>query len=161
SHRQWPAEFTTYTFRLPWREGMREVEVLRGLDQSQFGCTAGTSGPAIVWAPDQGVDVTFTLPAPSEAPLIEGELHLRWLGQPPVARRSPSLPGRRPAFGTERAEEHDEAGTVRVKFEQLSPAKRRQVEKAGQLGLTQTLKLLRPDAARQVRQLPAPPSQAV
>jgi hypothetical protein len=143
---------------------MNSVEVLRGPRQSQFAGTAGTAGPSIAWAPDQGVDVTFTLPAPSEAPLVEGELHLRWLGQqpPPVGRRPPRLfPGGRPAPGTERPEKDDEAGAVRVAFERLPPAKRRQVEKAGQLGPRQTMHLLQPGAARQVRGLPAPRSQAL
>ena len=160
SHRDWPAEFTSYTFRLPWREGMREVEVLRGPNQSQFGGTVGTSGPAIVWARDHGVDVTFTLTPPSQTPLIEGELHLRWLGQPPVGR-SPTFAGLRSAFRRERLERHDEAGPVRKAFDQLPPAKRGQIEKASEVGPMLKLNLLPPGAARQVQALPAPPSAAL
>jgi hypothetical protein len=159
SHRNWPAEFTTYTFRLPWREGMNSVEVLRGPNQSQFAATAGTSGPAVVYTPGQGVDVTFTLPPPSQTPLIEGELHLLWrwpLDQPPVAS-----PRRAPAPNVDI---DDEAEPVREAINRLPPGKRRQVEKARHVGEGKPLKLhkLPPVApATEVKELAALPSAAV
>jgi hypothetical protein len=158
SHRMWKAEFTTYTFRLPWKEGMSSVEVLTGPDQSQFAGTAGTSGPAVVFTPGQGVDVTFTLPPPSQTPLVEGELHLRWVGQPPIAT------ARRPVPRLERVAEHDEVGPVREAIDRLPPAQRRQVEEAREAAHPRILKLhgLPPvAAARQVRELAAPPAAAV
>jgi hypothetical protein len=74
----WDAPFTSYTFRLPWRAGMDSVEVLSGPNQTQFTGTSGTSGPIVTFTPNVGVDVTFNLPLPSERPLIDGALHLRW-----------------------------------------------------------------------------------
>ena len=160
SHRMWPAEFTTYTFRLPWREGMNSIEVLRGPNQTQFAATAGTSGPAVVFTPSQGVDVTFTLPPPSETPLIEGELHLRWLGEtpPPVFAR------RRPASTPARVEKDVGPGPLGEAMDRLPPAKGRQVENARQIAQTKPLKLnpLPPvAAAKKVKELPTPPSVAV
>ena len=45
--------------------------------------SSGGSGPGIQWAPNQGVLVSFTLPAPQQPfgnNIIYGELHLQWPG---------------------------------------------------------------------------------
>jgi hypothetical protein len=185
SHRIWyllqpGGEFMTYTFRLPWREGMNDVGVLSGPNQSQFGGTDLTAGPSVVFAPGRGVDVRFRLPQvgtrpPSEgAALIEGELHLQWFGRPPVteATRPPGHDRGRfavaevttAASGTASVEKRDEAGPVREAINRLPPAKRRLVEKARQIAETTPLKLNplpRVAAAKKVEELPTPPSVAV
>jgi hypothetical protein len=154
SHRLWKQEFTTYTFRLPWRKGMISVGLLWGINESQFRGTPGTAGPTLVFAPPQGVDVTFTLPGTSET-LIEGELHLQWYGQaPPVAeatRRS----------GPVEVEKLDEAAPVREAINRLPPAKRRLVEKARQIAQMKMNPLPRGAAAKKIDHLPTPPSGAV
>ena len=76
----------TYTFRLPWRPGAATVNVASGT--TFLAASSGTSGPAVQSAPNQGVLVSFTLPAPHINALgicdncnrINGELHLQWLG---------------------------------------------------------------------------------
>ena len=91
------ANFATYTFRLPWRTKesipWTSVEVLWGPDNTD--CTqsqepqakscfeqleppGGATGPTITYVTGKWVDVTFTFPGPSDRPLIDGELHLRW-----------------------------------------------------------------------------------
>jgi hypothetical protein len=169
----WKAEFQTYTFRLPWREGMYSVGVLSGPNESQFGGTAWTSGPTVVFKPGQGVDVTFTLPGSHETPLIEGELHFQWQGQPPVAGAArPPGPARgqiavaeviRPSVPAS-VEKHDEAGPVRDAIKRLPGAKRRLVENARQIAETNPLQLNplpRVASAKKVDKLPTPPSVAV
>lgn len=92
SHQLWQAPFTTYTFRLPWRDNMASVEALWGVNESQFEGTAGTSGPQVTYVPgpasQQGVYVTFTLPPASQSPLIDGALHLKWTAAPGLLQTS-------------------------------------------------------------------------
>jgi hypothetical protein len=82
SHRNWEVPFMRYTFRLPWRAGMQSVEPIWGANDSEFEGTDGTTGPVVSFVPqglpDAGVYVTFTLPPPSQRPLIDGALHLKW-----------------------------------------------------------------------------------
>jgi hypothetical protein len=156
SRHDWPAEFTTYTFRIPWRQGMQSVEVLWGIGRSQFEGTGGTSGPTIVWTPGQGIDVTFTLPPPSEKPLIDGELHLRWRGEVVARPRAESN-----AYSVEK---DDEAGPIRAATDRLPSAKRGQVAKVRPPASTERPALYplpwSHGAARQVAALPASPPAA-
>jgi hypothetical protein len=153
SRKIWKAEFTSYTFRLPWRSGMDSVRALWGTNQSEFWGTTGTAGPAIAVKPGEGVDVTFTLPPPSQRPHIDGALHLQWRGQP----GAPARPV--PALAESLLEKHDEAGNIREAIERLPPAKRRLVEKARPAAATVTLHRLPAGApARLVTALAAPPS---
>lgn len=76
----------TYTFRLPWRPGASSVNVASDTTFSQT--LSGASGPGVQWAPNEGVLVSFILPAPQVLPIvgcsgcniIYGELHLQWPG---------------------------------------------------------------------------------
>ena len=68
----------TYTFRLPWRPGASSVN---STSKTTFLQTSnGASGPGVQWAQNQGVLVSFTLPAPQGGNIIYGELHLQWPG---------------------------------------------------------------------------------
>jgi hypothetical protein len=165
SSRIWEATFQAYTFRLPWREGMNSVRVLWGSGESDFNGTAGTVGPAVVFAPGQGIDVTFTIPHPSVRPLLEGELHLQWQGQPPVAAPSPGRGRGRGAVaevtGSVTRTEHDEAGPFEDAIKRLPAEKRSVVDKARQIRDTTPLKLNplpRGAAAKNVDKLPTPRS---
>lgn len=95
SSRLWSAGFTSYTFKLRWREGMTSVEVLA----RDFEGTIGTTGPIVGIllppSPDKGIYVTFFLPSPSEHPLIDGALHLKWIGQPALERGKQSISTRK------------------------------------------------------------------
>jgi hypothetical protein len=70
-----------YTFRLPWRPGASSVSSTSSTTFLQT--SSGGSGPGISWASNQGVLVSFTLPAPQQPlgnNIIYGELHLQWPG---------------------------------------------------------------------------------
>ncbi len=122
SHKIWKSDFTRYMFRLPWRPGMTSFQVLWGANESEFEGTPGTSGPEIDFFPMAWIDVTFTLPGPSQRPMIDGELHLKW--QAPVI--AAAAPPRAPAI--EAVELHDEAGGLREAIDRLPPAKREQLD---------------------------------
>jgi hypothetical protein len=75
----------TYTFRLPWRPGAAGVSV--GSGTTFLASSGGTSGPSVQSAPNQGLLVSFTLPAPqivagscANCSRIHGEIHLNWQG---------------------------------------------------------------------------------
>lgn len=130
----WQDGFTTYTFRLPWRDGMTAAEVLWGIGQSVFDGTPGTSGPTVAVAPGRGIEVTFHLPPPPERPLIDGELHLRWRGPAGAIARAPRAPGAgktdETSDETEREAQHeidDEAGPLRAAFDRLGAARKAQI----------------------------------
>jgi len=102
SSKQWAAPFESYTFHLPWREGMTSVEVIGGPQGTQFAGTPGTKGPFVsivapnpsVPPPDRkaGVYVQFTLAPAEQKPLIEGTLHLRWTGTGGALGRAAAAP---------------------------------------------------------------------
>jgi hypothetical protein len=150
SSQLWKAPFTNYTFRLPWRDGMSSVEVLWGVNKSQFEGTAGTSGPRVTYMPspglNSGVYVSFTLPSASQSPLIDGALHLKWTASPGSlqTRRGSNGPGptNRNAVisqlsGTllsatdSRSQEIDEAEhKILAAVGQLPPAQQKEIQKA-------------------------------
>lgn len=75
----------TYTFRLPWRPGASSATV--GARTTFLAASSGASGPAVQSAPNQGLLVSFTLPAPTYVAgvcvgcnRINGELHVNWQG---------------------------------------------------------------------------------
>jgi VCBS repeat protein len=154
SRLNWPVDFTRYTFRLPWRPGAQSVEVLWGLGQTVFNGTEGTAGPEVDFTPGRGIDVTFTLGPPSQKPLIEGELHLRWLGTP--------LPP--PAGVTTPLDEEEDHEPIEQALDRLTPAQREQVANAA-VPVPSAVGPLRPFpagvAARPVPSLGAPPAAAV
>lgn len=92
----------TYTFRLPWRPGASSVAVSQTtVFRSRLGVA---SGPDVLWAPNQGVLVSFTMPVLSQVPTsqfplgerVHGELHLQWTGSGTIGTlgtlaRRPSL----------------------------------------------------------------------
>jgi len=88
-----PADFTTYTFHLPWRADKTGVKVRSGTTWA--GYPDGVKAPKVTWAPGQGVDVTFELPSADQSPLVEGELHLQWTGGGPAAPLPPAIIARR------------------------------------------------------------------
>jgi hypothetical protein len=123
SSQVWAGGFDDYTFRLPWREGMTDVEV--NWDLTQFEGSQGTSDkPEIRVVPplfvhfntttvgamerslskdQQGVYVTFHLGYPTvitasgssaSIPFVDGALHLIWKGPGSVAGGRPPLGGR-------------------------------------------------------------------
>ena len=97
----WNAGFEDYTFRLPWRSGMTDVDVNRIKTQFKFGGTA--TGPVVAKLPppaaSPGVYVTFHLgpPVPRKTsfggdpdatyPFVNGALHLTWSSSSPDASR--------------------------------------------------------------------------
>jgi hypothetical protein len=102
SYKLWSAEFEEYTFHLPWRPGMTNVQV--DWSKTSFDGTNGTSGP-VVWAVPptvprnpaaEGVFVSFHLGPVNGAPFIDGVLHLIWSGQPTLHG---SVAGRGAAVG--------------------------------------------------------------
>jgi len=88
----WDAGFEDYTFKLPWRSGMRSVDV--NWDKTNFDGTDGTSGPTVKVLPfpdpNAGVYVSFHLGPPvhssyifdpgASVPFLNGALHLVWSG---------------------------------------------------------------------------------
>ena len=143
SSRSWPAPFTTYTFKLPWRAGMTGVEVIWGLQKTQFAGTAGTTGPIVTYptlpSPDAGVYVQFTMPPPEQSPLIDGVLHLKWHGPPIVvgqARKAAASAARAApvtavaAAGDEDDEDGEVEGVLREAAKRLSPAGRSELARA-------------------------------
>jgi len=153
SQQIWEAPFTTYTFHLPWRFGMTSIEVLQGPGETQFAGTNGTSGPEVTYTPGKGVDVTFTLPPPSQTPLMDGALHLRWISSPVVSggNRLPAIPGGAlateprvpsrtgPAIPTRsvgRETDDDSEKMIRAAIEKLSAAEQQKVHMARALAQT-------------------------
>jgi len=155
SRKIWKGDFTRYTFHLDWRPGMNVVQVLWGINQTVFEGTAGTSGPEITFTPGQGVDVTFTLPPPSESPLIDGELHLQWHGQIiEVAKKGP-------ASSAGDFELHDEGEGIRKAMDRLPPKEWKKVKDARPAGKKKVALHRLPSgaAAKQVPALaPHPPA---
>src|SRR5262249_44338549 len=156
SQRLWTADFTTYTFRIPWRTGMTSVSVSLGVNETEFEGTAGTSGPEVVFKPDEGIDVTFTLPPPSERPLIDGELHLQWHGGVVILAKP-----REAAVQRRRVEDHEEESLPQA-IKRLPPAKWKQFDQSARSGPTETRQLHRLSltAARQGTALATPPQAA-
>lgn len=150
SHQLWQAPFTTYTFRLPWRDNMGSVEALWGVNKSQFEGTAGTTGPTVTYVSvpgaQQGVYVSFTLPPASQSPLIDGALHLKWTvapgllqtsrgNTPPPTRvtsgQGPQLSGTLLSATDSSTEDIDEAEhKILAAVNQLPPAQRTTIQKA-------------------------------
>jgi len=67
-----------FTFRLKWRPGATSLTVA---DSTVFRSKLGQAvGPEVVWAVNQGVLVSFTMPVPQfgEGELMDGVLHLAW-----------------------------------------------------------------------------------
>ncbi len=150
------ADFTNYTFRLPWRTEesvpWNSVEVLWGpnkpdcttLEESQakscFEGWPGSTGPEVTYLVGQWVDVSFGLGLWSNKPhpLIDGELHLQWSRKPipnaPLtsgpAAPSPSAPNSPAPSSHVIQEEPDEAGVLRTAMDRLSPAQQSQIRKA-------------------------------
>jgi hypothetical protein len=89
----------TYTFRLPWRPGATGVSV--GSATTFLSASSGASGPSVQPAPNQGMLVSFTLPAPQfvsgrcvNCNRINGEIHLNWQGgQGPAPIPRSNAPG--------------------------------------------------------------------
>jgi FG-GAP-like repeat len=146
--------FTSYTFRLPWRTKeptpWTSVEVLWGPDQStctqsqesqaescfeQLDPPGGATGPTITYLVGQWVNVTFTFPAPTDTPLIDGELHLRWgrgpISNAPLAASSPGTTSPAPssAPSSDQEKEPDESGPLGIALGKLSPAQQNQIRK--------------------------------
>ena len=150
SSQLWKASFTNYTFRLPWRDGMGSVEVLWGVNKSQFEGTPGTSGPSITYKSgpglNAGVYVSFTLPPASQSPLIDGALHLKWTESPGSlqtrrGRNGPDLSSRNAVIsqlsGTllsaadSSSQEVDEAEhKIVAAIDRLPPAQQKEIQKA-------------------------------
>ncbi len=88
----WDLGLEDYTFRLPWRSGMKAVSV--NLNKTNFVGTDGTSGPTVsaIAPPSRaaGVYVSFHLGPPvlnsgifgsgASMPFLNGVLHLVWSG---------------------------------------------------------------------------------
>ncbi len=148
------ANFTSYTFRLPWRTEetipWNTVEVLWGpmypaCAQAQElqakSCfeqqvpPGGATGPTITYLSGQWVDVTFTFPGPQERPLIDGELHLQWgrgrISNGPLVASSPAStsPARSSAPSAEQEKEPDESGPLGIALGKLGPAQQSQIRK--------------------------------
>lgn len=186
----WDAPFTTYTFRLPWRDGMGSVQALWGINQSQFEGTDGTSGPTVTYipppGPGTGVYVKFNLPLPTQTPLIDGALHLQWTAQTLVSRtgrsrqpaiaaraatparsgvRSPILSGTQLISGSQLiVKEDDEAESrIGVAIRQLPVAQQNVIEKARTIAITRAALHALPagPAAQKIAALPPVPRVAV
>ncbi|MGO8795087.1 MAG: FG-GAP repeat domain-containing protein [Candidatus Sulfotelmatobacter sp.] len=149
------ANFTTYTFRLPWRTKestpWTAVDVLWGptypdcaqaQEAQAKSCfeqqvpPGGATGPTITYLSGQWVDVTFTFPAPTKRPLIDGELHLQWRGQSSNGALTASSPASTPSTGNsspanshEEQEKEDESGPLGIALGKLSPAQQSQIKK--------------------------------
>jgi hypothetical protein len=67
----------TYTFRLPWRAGATSVGVNPA---TVFNSELGQATAGMSVAQNQGVLISFTMPAPDsgEGEMVNGELHLKW-----------------------------------------------------------------------------------
>jgi hypothetical protein len=77
-------------FHLPWRFGASQVSVLNKPDNSDrlfLTNDARVSGPGIQSAVNQGILVSFNLPAPDAGARLNGELHLQW-SMPPMSLRA-------------------------------------------------------------------------
>lgn len=112
----------TYTFRMPWMPNALSGEVKQATFLTQLGQAAG---PMVTFSPNQGVLVSFTLPSKNE--MLNGELHLRWVGV--------GLGGQPPAVGTRSTvetravpgpmEEDDEPeSALRQMIEKMPPAQK-------------------------------------
>lgn len=148
------ADFTSYTFRLPWRTKeatpWTAVDVLWGPTYpdctqaqeaqakscfEQMDPPGGATGPTITYLSGQWVDVTFTFPGPTKSPLIDGELHLQWRGQSSNGALTASSPASTPpapsaaAPSSSQEKEPDEAGPLAIALGKLSPAQQSQIRK--------------------------------
>jgi hypothetical protein len=144
---------------LGWGGRMDSVEVLWGKNESVFEGTPGMAPPTVTYQPGRSVDVTFTLAPPSQVPLIDGEIHLRWSGQS-------SLPGTLGSgtTATSAMEEPDEAGALRTALDRLTPSQRSQIAKVA-VSLPSNIPALHilpaGTAAGRVTAVPTPPASAV
>lgn len=146
SSQLWDAEFEDYTFRLPWLDGMTDVDVVP--QGTHFFGPPGLPSPIVAKRPppvrpcpargchwpggeEPGVYVTFHIGPPGTSPFlpstfIEGRLTLTWTGQSPVMK-----PSCGPAARTEPEVEADEAEHgVKAAVDQLTPAQRQAILEA-------------------------------
>lgn len=175
------ADFTNYTFRLPWRTGestpWTSVEVLWGPNQSdcrqsqetqakscfeQLDPPGGATGPTITYLRGQWVDVTFTFPAPTDRPLIDGELHLQWshgqIPNAPLAANSPAStsPARSvTAPSSKQEKEPDESGPLGIALGNLSRAQQSQIRKTVAAATASGVKLKVMPAGKPAREVTA------
>ena len=77
-------ERQSFTFRLPWPAGASSVSVLNSTFLTN---NSQVTGPGIEFAPNEGVRVWFTLPAPEAGARVNGELTLQ--GQFPPGAQKP------------------------------------------------------------------------
>jgi hypothetical protein len=121
SSRLVPADFTSYTFHLPWRAWKTGVQIR---SETIWGANFdGAHAPRVTWVPNGGVDVTFDLPPADQSPLIEGELHLRWTGRAPVAPVSP------PQILAKPAPKAPKTDLFAAAVEKLQPEQRRELSR--------------------------------
>jgi hypothetical protein len=98
-------DVNAFTFRLPWRPGATSVVVKTATFQTN---DARVSGPAVAPASNQGVLVTFTLPAPEAGARVNGELHLQWTGGQAAAMHAIAAPPAVTAPGPEAGKSTEE-----------------------------------------------------
>jgi hypothetical protein len=130
SSQLWDAGFEDYTFRLPWLEGMIDVDV--DWTKTKFEGSDGTSGPTVAKlrppTKNAGVFVTFHLGPAASGPLIDGALHLTWTPEP---RIGPPAIVTGPIARSEVGVEVDEAEHIlKSAANQLTPAQRKEIEQA-------------------------------
>jgi hypothetical protein len=70
---------TTFTFRLPWRPGATQASIA---GQNFLWRGAKTAGGTFDPEPNTGVLISFSLAPPGQGDRMNGELHLKWAGQP-------------------------------------------------------------------------------
>jgi hypothetical protein len=153
-----------YTFRLKWRPG---ATALRVTESSKVHTKLGqASGPDVVWAPNQGVLVSFTMPVPQsgEGELVDCDLHLAWIMGRAVRPPIPVPIGPRPVVSAGAVLSVPQQGREEseVAFEKLlssmTPAQRKLYDaKILPTTVSRDTAVLRPvGPARQVASLPPP-----
>jgi len=153
-----PANFTSYTFHLPWRAGMRGVHIRSG---SIWGATFdGAQAPRVTWVPDGGVDVTFDLAPADQSPLIEGELHLQWIGHGHVIPLTPVILA---TPGPESGKKADPFAGLTAAVGKLRPEQRREFKRISVRNgrSTKALHLLQVRPATRVKELKPVAREAV
>jgi hypothetical protein len=175
----WYAGFTSYTFRLPWRDGMASVDV--NWNKTQFDYEGNSYlqnityvGPADAtpWKP-AGVYVSFFLGAPqprqsniigdpdATLPYVAGGLHLIWKGLTigPAVRSTTRATA--PAGPGSEADEDEIEKKIAAAIAELTPAQQRQMKNARGTRVTKSgpqpaktafavVKLVQPPAAAAV-----------
>jgi hypothetical protein len=112
----------SFIFRLPWRPGATQANIA---GQNFLWRVAKTAGGTFDPEPGTGVLVSFSLAPPGQGDRMNGELHLKWVGQPQPEFLANVVvaPSAAPKSAKEDPEDDPEIAAA-IAFSKLSPQQR-------------------------------------